>query len=222
MSLRFERERNMLWLPADAPTAGVRAPLILFLHGKGERGAGGVELDRTAAWGLPKLRRERRLPLDPFPFDVLAPQCPDDVTWCDESVLSALDALLEEITRPPGPAALYLAGFSMGGYGAYCLALRHPHRFAALVSVCGKCFTPERLDTLAHLPQWVAWAEDDEIGYLTEGSREIVARLQGSGKVTARPYRLGAEGEVWAHVRTADAAFAELNLYSWLQQQGRA
>jgi hypothetical protein len=108
---------------------------------------------------------------------------------------------------------LVVAGFSMGGIGAFCLALHSPHRFAALVSVCGACEQPDRLDALAHLPQWIAWAEDDEIARLTEGSQQVVARLQRYGRLIARPYRLGRAGSEGAHVRTADAAFAEAELY---------
>ena len=61
----------------------------------------------------------------------------------------------------------------------------------------------------------MAWAEDDEIAYLTQGSRAIAARLGGRGCFVARPYKLGANG-IGAHARTADAAFAEPELYRWL------
>ena len=57
---------------------------------------------------------------------------------------------------------------------------------------------PERLDELAHLPLWIAWAEDDEIARLTAGSREVVARLQGCGRLIARPYHLGSASTVTA------------------------
>jgi predicted peptidase len=172
---------------------------------------------------LPKLRLGRRALADgPFPFLVVAPQCPSERTWCDEDVLEALDILLTDIVGAgqADPAGLAVAGFSMGGYGAYCAALRRPERFAALVSVCGCCLEPERLSELAHLPQWIAWADDDEITRLTEGSRDIVRRLSPSlsaeGRLVARAYQLGASGGEGAHVRTADAAFSEKALYQWL------
>jgi hypothetical protein len=78
----------------------------------------------------------------------------------------------------------------MGGIGAFGMALRGSGRFAALISVCGACPLPERLEELADLPQWVAWAEDDEIAYLTEGSRRIADSLARHGRLVARPYRL--------------------------------
>ena len=150
-----------------------------------------------------------------------APQCPPDRTWGDEEVMAALDVMLEDMVASgeADPARLIVAGFSMGGYGAYGAALRWPSRFAALVSVCGKCLEPERLDELAALPQWVAWAEDDEITHLTHGSKQIVERLARHGRLVARAYCVGALGADGAHPRTADAAFAEPDLYRWLLAQ---
>ena len=219
--IRFEKDRSCLWFPADAGTStgGRGVPAILFLHGIGERGLGGDDLTRVAAWGLPKFRADgRRLLNSGFPFLVVAPQCPPDRTWCDQDVLDGLHGLLEEMTASGrvDPERLYPAGFSMGGVGVFCLALRWPTRFAAITSVCGACMTPERLIELSHLPLWVAYGEDDEIGYLTEGSRDVVARLSRFGRLIDRPYRVGARGEIGAHARTCDAACAEPELYRWL------
>jgi predicted peptidase len=166
---------------------------------------------------LPKLL-DGHAPVLRLPFLVVAPQCPGDARWCDPAVLAALERLLDRLVADGEADArrLVVSGFSMGGIGAFCLALRAPRRFAALVSVCGACEEPERLEELAHLPQWIAWAEDDELTRLTKGSREVVKRLQKSGNLIARPYRLGSSGGDSAHARTADAAFAEPDLYQWL------
>lgn len=217
--IRFERGRSCLWLPPEGGRPPHPPPAILFLHGVGERGAGGEELQLVRRWGLPKLRSESPAPaFAGFPFLVVAPQCPAEARWCDSHVLAALEALAQEIagSGEADPQRLAVAGFSMGGIGAFCLAMHAPRRFRALVSVCGKCEQPERLDELAPLPLWVAWAEDDEVGYLTEGSRQVVERMRGRGAVISRPYRLGARPGEGAHVRTADAAFAEPDLYRWL------
>lgn len=214
----FRHDRSCLLLPADIQPAGGPPPTIVFLHGVGERGAGGADLHRVARWGLPKLRSGSPPALAGFAFQVVAPQCPADCRWCDPDVLGGLDALIDAMVAGgvADPQRLVIAGFSMGGVGTFCAALHAPRRFAALVSVCGACEPPERLPELAHLPMWVAWAEDDEVGYLTAGSRDIIARTQGNDTVIARPYRLGALPGAGAHVRTADAAFAEPELYRWL------
>jgi predicted peptidase len=221
--MRFIDGQTLLVYPPDPPAgepgAGAPPPVILFLHGMGERGEGGAELAAAARWGLPKLRGEgRRLTPDPFPFLLVVPQCPKANTWCDEAALRALDHLLDGLVAERGDAArLYLSGFSMGGIGAFCLALRHPRRFAALASICGACPTPQALPQLSHLPLWIAYGEDDEIGELTAGSREIVSRLGGYGRLVEKPYRLGHKGGgLGPHVRTADAGYAEPALYDWL------
>lgn len=164
----------------------------------------------------------RRLLGRPFPFLVVVPQCPTANSWCDAEVQFGLDRLIEDVLARTGdPSRLYLTGFSMGGIGAVCLALRQPHRFAALVSVCGSCATPEALPELAHLPLWIAYGEDDELGELTAGSREIVARLSAHGRLVEKAYRLGHRGGQGPHVRTCDAAFAESALYDWLLSHRR-
>ncbi len=221
--IRFARGENCLLLPPDAQPAAGPPPAIVFLHGIGERGSGGEELGRVRLWGLAKLRSgapSTGAAVPGFPFLVVAPQCPATARWCDDDVLAGLAALVAELvaTGEADPQRLAIAGFSMGGVGTFCAALRAPGRFGALISVCGACEQPERLPELAHLPMWVAWAEDDEIGHLTEGSRHVVQALQGSGAVVARPYRLGALPDAGAHVRTADAAFAEPELYPWLSR----
>lgn len=225
--MRFVGGQNLLIYPPDLQPPeppGAEAsppPVILFLHGMGERGEGGAELAAAVRWGLPKFRAEgRRLLPTPFPFLLVVPQCPKANTWCDETMLLALGHLLDGPVAQRGDASrLYLTGFSMGGIGAFCLALRQPHRFAALASVCGTCTTPDALPSLAHLPLWIAYGEDDEISELTEGSREIAARLAGHGRLVERPYRLGHKGGLGPHVRTADAAYAEPALYDWLLNQ---
>lgn len=218
--IRFDRARDCLWLPADTQPAAGPPPAIVFLHGVGERGGGGEDLHLVARWGLPKLRRASPAALPGFPFLVIAPQCPAGSRWCDSDVREALDALIDALVADGAadPRRLAIAGFSMGGVGTFCAALDAPRRFAALISVCGACEQPERLPELAHLPMWIAWAEDDEIGYLTEGSRHAVEAMRGTGVVVARPYRLGALPDAGAHVRTADVAFAEPELYRWLSR----
>ena len=217
----FTPEVNCLWFPPDAaaPLPRDGAPAILFLHGVGERGNGNGELGKVADWGLPKFRGEgRRLLHEPFPFAVVAPQCPPDRTWCDEDVLEALDRLLGDISAKDGidESRLHLSGFSMGGIGAFCFALRHPACFASMSSVCGRCLTPDALTSLARLPIWIAYAEDDEITELAQGSKIAVKCLEQYGNLINLPYRLGHHGNLGPHIRTCDVAYAEPELYQWL------
>jgi predicted peptidase len=222
--IRFTNGDTALYFPADDTPGGRGRPLILFLHGRGERGQGGPDLDLVAAWGLPKFRRDgRALVPGPFPFSVLAPQCPPDRTWSDGAVMEGLDDLLRSVDEDPAidPDRVYLTGFSMGGIGAFALTLRHPRRFAAVAPVCGACETPEKLPALAHLPAWIAYGEDDEITDLTEGSRAAAERLRPFGRLVERPYRLGYADGLTPHVRTCDGAYGEPELYHWFLAQTR-
>jgi predicted peptidase len=216
----FREDVDCLCFPPEPRERGSARPppMILFLHGIGERGRGGGELDRVASWGLPKFRSTRTPPLAAaFPFLVVAPQCPPDTTWCDGQILDALDRLVDGLleTERADPNRLFLTGFSMGGIGAFCLALRRPDRFAAVATVCGRCPTPGALPALAGRPLWVAYAEDDEIAELTAGSKQVIDALAGSPDLTTRVYRLGWHDGLGPHVRTCDRAYAEPDLYRW-------
>ena len=86
-------------------------PLILFLHGIGERGD---NLDLVKKWGLPKYAETGEVAL---PAYIAAPQCPIDQRW--EDVLDPLDALLADLLhdQPIDAQRVYLTGFSLNGYG---------------------------------------------------------------------------------------------------------
>src|SRR6266478_9624967 len=105
-----------------------RWPLILFLHGAGERG---TNVWKVATHGPPK-----NVTANPdFPFIVVSPQCPEDEIWSNDTLL----ALLDEMTRKYAVDTnrVYLTGLSMGGYGTWRLGLTHQERFAAIVNICG-------------------------------------------------------------------------------------
>lgn len=107
-------------------------PIILFLHGSGERGR---DNEVQATVGLPKYLRQH---MQDFPAIVVIPQAPEDTEWTGESgpvALAALDAATQEFGGDT--KRTYLTGLSMGGYGAWELALQQPTRYAALVPICG-------------------------------------------------------------------------------------
>ena len=119
----------LLFLPKGCEAKGSkRWPLLLFLHGAGERGS---DVWKVAVHGPPK-----RVAQDPdFPFIVVSPQCPEGQIWSDDVLLG----LLEEVTRKYAvdTTRVYLTGLSMGGYGTWSLGLTHPEKFAAIVPICG-------------------------------------------------------------------------------------
>jgi len=183
-------------------------PVILFLHGAGERGTDGA---RQAGVGIgPALMR--------FPWRyqaiVVMPQCPPGVQWSPpelEGALAALDAVLE--SARVDQTRVYLSGISMGGFGAFALAARYPSRFAAVVPVCGWVDAAIMARPLARMPMWVFHGADDDIVPVAY-SREMVAALRAAGNVDLRytEYR-GVRHNSW------DMAYADAELPGWMLRQ---
>lgn len=107
------------------------APLLLFLHGSGERGKGdGSELHKVLKHG-------------PWqgggadPFFILGPQCPRGHVW--PAFVKEVSQLLDDvcIRHMIDKSRVFISGFSMGAFGTWSLAVTHPHKFAGIVSICG-------------------------------------------------------------------------------------
>jgi len=188
-------------------------PLVLFLHGAGERGS---DLEKVKAHGPPK-RVEQG---EEFPFVLVSPQCPAGSWWDAEQVLALLDAVVRELRIDE--SRVYLTGLSMGGYGTWSTGLRAPHRFAAIVPICGG---GERIDLLrgavSHpeelrsLPIWAFHGAKDNVVPLAESERmvEAVKRRGNDGvKLTVYPE---ARHDSWTE------AYGDPKLYEWLLSHHR-
>lgn len=190
-------------LYAPETEADARLPLILFLHGAGERGS---DLDRVTTQGLPQL-----LPNLPAPAFVVAPQCPASSWWTLE--LSALEALLDEVQAQHriDAARVYLTGLSMGGYGTWHLALKNPARFAALAPVCGGGIPP-----LAHklrdLPIRAFHGAEDDVVPPAASEKMVEATIKAGGQATFTNYP-GVGHNSWTR------AYSEPDLYTWMFAQ---
>jgi predicted peptidase len=192
----------------DAP------PVIVFLHGIGQRGAGGF-LPQSGASNVLVRRYLSRVPAV-----ILLPQCRAGSYWSDplmdEMVMTALAQTETEFKTDP--ARLYLTGVSMGGYGVWSLAARHPGRFAALVSICGgsPIRKGERFRPIAEkvgkTPAWIFHGADDRIVNVTE-SRQMAAALEAVGGDFKYSEYAGVGHAVWTQV------LAERGLMPWLLAQ---
>lgn len=122
----------LLHLPADykskADGGDKKWPLLVFLHGAGERGS---ELNRVKSHGPPKLVENDA----DFPFVLISPQCPGGGFWNTEHLLQLIQSTIEEHNIDPD--RVYLTGLSMGGFGSWALAAEAPEMFAAVAPVCG-------------------------------------------------------------------------------------
>lgn len=158
-------------------TADTKLPLVLFLHGAGERGDD-PELLKPVA--LPQIAAHQA----EFGFLLLAPQCPNNSNWAEQ--MDALEAFLDETVDlyPVDQTRIYLTGLSMGGGGAWYLAARQPDRFAALAPICGASMWwqgfPQRAATLSQLPIWTFHGDADSVVPI-DITRQIVAVLEANG-----------------------------------------
>lgn len=216
------------WLAPDSVIPTEPYPLILFLHGSGERGD-----DNTAQLKhvLPRFLEAQRP--ERFPCYIFAPQCPAEQRWSDgvfdqesgryflrdtmsQSLTLTMQALGTIINRYPiDTTRIYIAGLSMGGAGVWELAFRYPGIFAAAIPICG--FADLRYAKRAiDLPIWVFHGSEDEV-VSPQYSRQVVALLRLSGGDPVYTEFVGIGHESWG------PAFSNLPfVYDWLFAQRKS
>ena len=148
-------------------------PIILFLHGRGERGSEGMWQTQVA---LPEAVRDHP---ERWPFVIVMPQCPQGHFWTDPGSMRLAMATLDQETAEfhGDPDRTYLTGISLGGYGAWELARLHPHRWAAVAIAAGGVFwsyAPERWKQVATLPGEYARALGHTSVWLFHGTEDFV------------------------------------------------
>jgi len=224
-----ETRHYRVWLPKDYNRLR-RWPVILFLHGSGERGDDNL---RQLTIGLPAVLDDFA---DRYRFVVVIPQCPLDREWYGDEetkVLAALDAAMTEFRGDP--RRVILTGISMGGAGTWYMG-RHRDRFAALVPVCGEVvrqrddpFPQPPPDDLARIlaapepykrmaaaivptPVWAFHGQSDPVIPARE-TRSMVAALSALRDPVIHTEYPGVGHNAW------DSAYAEPALPEWMLQQ---
>ena len=193
--------KYLLFLPEDYGQTDKKWPLMLFLHGAGERGS---NLDLVAKHGPPKIVKEKK----DFPFIVVSPQCPSDQWWPDK--VETLIHLLDEIvaTYDVDEQRVYLTGLSMGGYGTWSLGCAYPDRFAAIAPICGggRRFFARRL---RNTPVWAFHGAKDRVVPPSESEQMVKAinAVGGKAKLTIYP---DAYHDSWTRT------YENPELYEWL------
>ena len=154
-------------------------PLVLFLHGAGERGH---NLELLRKHGPPKLISEGT----DFPFIVVSPQCPKNVWWAPIELTALLDDVISK--HKVNENRICVTGLSMGGFGTWRLAAFTPQRFAAIAAFCGGG-EPYWARRIAHLPTWAFHGAKDT-GVPLERSQEMVDAVtekRGKPRLTVYP-----------------------------------
>lgn len=199
----------LLFLPSDYdPTGNKKWPLLLFLHGAGERGN---DVWLVAKHGPPKIVQHK----PDFPFIVVSPQCPAGRTWENEVVLALLDEVMAKYAVDK--TRVYLTGLSMGGYGTWSLGLAHPERFAAIVPICGggdplKALLPDpaKAEALRSLPVWAFHGAKDPVVKLAESERMVEALRKAGVKEVQLTVYPEAQHDSWTET------YDNPKLYEWL------
>jgi predicted peptidase len=191
----------LLYLPEDyGKEQGKKFPLVLFLHGSGERGS---DVKLVAKHGPPKLVAAGK----DFPFILVSPQCSAGEGWDPATLKRLLDDVRSKYSVDPD--RIYLTGLSMGGFGTWQMAMRYPNLFAAIVPICGGG-DANRVKAIAKIPTWVFHGEDDPTVPIKR-SEEMVEAMKNAGATDIHFTRYPKTGhDSWTK------AYNDPKLYEWL------
>lgn len=204
-------------------------PLIVFLHGSGERGS---DNESQIKWGgslfLDSVYREK------FPAIVVFPQCPADSSWSTrvrpkpgdtakyrfpldlpptrplQMVMSFIDTLVN--SGIVDTKRIYIGGLSMGGFGTFEILWRKPGFFAAAFPICGGGNPQSTALYAKKFPIWVFHGTDDDV-VPVNNSRIMEAALKAAGAKVKYTEYAGVKHDSWIN------AFAEPDLLPWLFAQ---
>lgn len=197
--------RYWLLMPkAAAAHPAQRWPLLMFLHGSGERGTDLNQVRVHGPWAWLAQQPDT-------PFIVVAPQADAGGGWNPH----VLHALIEQLkaTLPVDPDRVLVTGLSMGGFGAWALATEYPDALAAIVPICG--FGDEdRMERIRHLPVW-AFHGDADSAVPVAGHRATIAALRAAGGQPRYTEYPGVDHNSWT------ATYNNPALYEWLLAQRR-
>jgi len=205
-------------------------PLILFLHGSGERGNDNeLQLKHGADFFLKDSIREN------YPAVIVFPQCKTDMSWNnvkydlsdpetefefpkkhEENLhLSLTEGLINQLIEKFNldTNRLYVGGLSMGGMGTFELVNRNPRRFAAAIAICGGAH-PNIARRIRRTSWWIFHGQDDDVVPLASSMQifEALEKKNADVKITIYP---NVKHESWINT------FAEPGLMSWLFSKNR-
>lgn len=199
-------------------------PILLFLHGRGERGSEGMWQTQI---GLPAQLRDHP---ERWPVIVVMPQCPQGHYWTDHDMLTvAMIALDQEAAEfHADPARTYLTGLSLGGYGAWELARLHPTRWAAVAIAASGIFwsyAPERwllsstlpaeyAQAVGRIPVWLFHGAEDNVVAPRQSELMYAAFKAAGGNIRLWVYQ-GLKHDCWTR------AFNQPELPRWILMQHR-
>lgn len=202
---RVLRTKYLLYLPTGYEKGKRSWPLLLFLHGAGERGD---DPEQLKTYGPPRLLAEGQ----ELPFIVVSPQCPRGRYW----LVPVLTGLLDELcgSLRVDEERIYVTGISMGAYGVWRLAAAQAERLAAIIPICGGG-DPDEACQMKHLAIWAFHGAKDAVVPLEESEIMVqaVRNCGGAARLTIYPE---AGHDSWTET------YAKPDWHQWLLTQRRA
>ena len=198
----------LLYVPDDFESnPDKKWPMLVFLHGSGERGN---DLEKVKVHGPPKLIAQGR----PMPFVVLSPQCPSNTDWDSETLFALIKQVVSRYRVDE--KRVYLTGLSMGGAATWDLAMAYPDYFAAIAPICGPVNRnyPAMATKLKDLPVWAFHGAMDDVVPVS-GAAAMIKRLQDLGKPARIVIYPDANHDSWT------ITYEDPELYKWLLEQAR-
>lgn len=191
----------LLYLPNGYGKDDKAVPLVLFLHGAGDK------IARLQKGGLPRQIEQKK----DFPCILVTPQNPAR-GWNAKNLAVLLDEI--EAKYKVDKDRIYVTGLSMGGFGSWSMAAAYPDRFAAIIPICGGG-NPASAKKLKDLPIWVFHGGKDTV-VTPDRSEAMVKALKAAGsekvKFTLYP---DAGHDSWT------ATYKNQEVWDWLLKQQR-
>ena len=212
---------------------GERLPVMLYLHGRYRRG----DENQAQLRDLADVIRERP---ENFPYIIVFPQSRPEMHWSGSMMAQSLAALDQTVMEfDADDSRLFLAGYSMGGFGVWHVAITHPDKFAAVVSVAGgmapidtssdddrSLLSPQTAaaaaspdphkaytEMLGKMPVWIVHGAEDQ-SVPVEASRKIVAALKAAGDADVNYVELEGVGH-----DSVGQAFSDPRMGEWIMKQ---
>lgn len=204
MTVNGQPRRYVLYVPREYEP-GKPWPLVVFLHGMGERGSHGLAQTEVGIGTAVRLHPER------FPCLVVMPQCPDNVTWLKAT--EDIDTCIKDTRQNYNvdPRRIYLTGLSMGGFGAWQYGAENVDRFAAIMPICGGG-KPDDAPSLARVPIWAFHGAKDKTVRPDQSRRMVKAVKKAGGDIRYTEYP-DLPHNSW------DRAYGEKEAIEWLLKQ---
>lgn len=180
-------------------------PMIVFLHGAGERGKGTNDwLELVKKNAIPKYISQGK----ELPAIVLCPQCPLEFVW--NNIVVSLKALIDNVAKEYGipQKRISITGLSMGGFGTWEMALTYPETFNAFAPVCGGGMS-WRTDVIKNESIWAFHGDADSVVPINN-SLEMVDALKKRGGNPKLTIFHDVEHNSW------DSAYLETTVLDWL------